>query len=287
MFGHALAELAGRGMEVEDELVDRAIRGLDYLLRHRRRTAEGLIEVAHPWETGCDDSARWDGALGVAWTVDAWREHKYRLVTTVVADNEGGALHNDEFAVGSIGFSALVAFNAFELDRMVGGTGLADGAREVAEAIRARWDDGLGTWVDGGMLQSTSGQVRTTDAFFASLVDTGADRIDRVGRDLLDDTAYGGPYSPAGAHYDEPTFDPDRYWRGPAWPQMSYLLWVAFARADRFNVAQSIAERLRAGMVQSQFAEYWNPRTGEGRGAMPQSWAALGLLAPEPSQATA
>jgi hypothetical protein len=41
-------------------------------------------------------------------------------------------------------------------------------------------------------------------------------------------------------------------------------------------------------VVSSNFAEYWNAETGEGRGAIPQTWAAVvaamcGEFAPEPA----
>ena len=57
MYGHAVAELRRRGIDVPDELAERAHAGLRFLVRERARDPEsGLITVVHPWETGCDDS---------------------------------------------------------------------------------------------------------------------------------------------------------------------------------------------------------------------------------------
>ena len=84
---------------------------------------------------------------------------------------------------------------------------------------------------------------------------------------------------PGGVHRDEPTFEPTTYWRGPAWPQLTYLLWVA---ADRRRpiaaAADDLAGRLVAGARRSGLAEYWHPDTGAGLGAVPQSWAALAAV---------
>src|SRR5262249_23070579 len=60
VYGHALRVLAAREFAV-DHLYDGATAGLRYLFEHRRDPDSGLIRVLHPWETGRDDSPRWDG----------------------------------------------------------------------------------------------------------------------------------------------------------------------------------------------------------------------------------
>ncbi len=60
MYGHAIAELARAGIDIPGELVERARAGLGFLLESRARDESGLVRSVHPWETGCDDSPRWD-----------------------------------------------------------------------------------------------------------------------------------------------------------------------------------------------------------------------------------
>lgn len=282
MFGHAIAELVRRGAHVADEIVEAAVRGLGFLLRHRARSAGSLIELCHPWESGCDDSARWDAALDEPWSRDVWRRHKWDLVATVETDDEGAAVSNPAFAVASIGFNALVAFNARELGHLVGEDELLARADELVGAIEARWDDDRRTWVDDGVLADSTGGVRTLDAHFALLVVE--DRHQRaVGlADLTDHDAFGALHGPAGIHRGEATRDPLTYWRGPAWPQMSYLLWVAARRSGDAGTTASIASSLQRGAVASGWAEYWHPDTGQGLGAIPQSWATLAAVVGEP-----
>lgn len=278
MYGHAIAHLVSCGMTPSDQVIGSAERGLRFLFNDRRRTAGGLIELCHPWESGCDDSARWDNAMDGPWERELWRAHKWKLVQSVRTDGDGGAIANDSFAVGSIGFNALVAFNARELHRLTGSEDLLHYADELSETISDRWDPNLRTWVDDGMLETTSGRARTVDAHFALLVDPDPTHTSVGLADLVDPLAYGADHGPAGVHRSEPTRDPVTYWRGPAWPQMSYLLWLAAVRLGDDAAANTIAGSLRSGTLTSGWAEFWHPDTGVGAGAIPQSWATVTVL---------
>ncbi|MGQ0615865.1 MAG: MGH1-like glycoside hydrolase domain-containing protein [Acidimicrobiia bacterium] len=245
MYGHAVAELARRGGDVNDETVERAQSGVRYFLRHRRHRS-GLIAARHPWETGCDDSARFDhwGASDPA----RWFQMKGDLVA---------GLPDNGFDCAPVSLSALVAWNAREL-------GIDDDG--VAEAVAARWDAGRRTWADAGAGASSSGRARALEAMLGLLVDPRAE----ARAELADPGAYAAPFGPRGMHRDEPAYDPRRYWRGPVWPQLSYLLWCAGSAA----VATPTVEGARS----SGLAEYWDPEDGTGLGAIPQSWAALALV---------
>jgi len=279
MYGHAIAELVARGFPVRDETIDRAHRGLAFLMRERQRSESGLIELVHPWESGADDSPRWDSMLGEQWTIDAWRAHKAHLVTTVEANADGSPIRNPDFRVASVGFNALVAYNIAELETVTGASDLHDAGAELSAALSTRWDAETVTWVDDvGRGAATSASARTLDALLPALVDPDPAHVGSVAAIVMDATAFGGAFGPAAVHRDEPTFDPDTYWRGPAWPQLSYLMAIAMRRAGHDAVATQIADATVAGATASGFAEYWNPDTGAGRGAIPQSWAGLAAV---------
>ncbi len=278
MYGHALAELVQGEVVVPAELVDQAAAGLGFLLRSRRRSEHGLVEVVHPWETGADDSPRWDALIPAPYDLAAWRRRKGDLVSSIAFSPSAAPSFNDECAIGSVGFSALIAFNAIELCAIRPDERLMREALELAQAIGRRWDAALGTWVDDGPTATTSGRIRTLDAMVAALVDPDRSHVETAIDQLVDPGAFGGQFGPTGVHRQEPTFDPTVYWRGPAWPQLSYLCWVAAVRAGRLAIAHQLARSMLAGASISSWAEYWNPDTGAGGGAAPQSWTTLAVL---------
>ena len=277
MFGHAIRELSVRGIDVEDLLAPAAL-GLRFLLEVRPRV-DGLVSLCHPWESGADNCPRWDSWCPEPWGVDRWRARKDELVTMIEFSPMGSPLANPGFVVGSCGFSALVAFNALELAEVSGDAGLRALALDLCATLDTRWDPDLRTWIDTGDAAAGSGRIRVLDALLPVLVPGEERRRAAVLDDLLDATAFGGRCGPAGVHRDEPMFAPLEYWRGAAWPQLTYLCMVAAQRAGRSQTADALALMLVEGATRSGWAEYWSPDDGTACGAVPQSWAALAVLA--------
>ena len=86
---------------------------------------------------------------------------------------------------------------------------------------------------------------------------------------------FGGEFGPAQVHRDEVTYRRGSYWRGPSWPQLDYLLWVALRRVGRGDTARAVAASSGEGAWVSGWAEYWDPDDGAPGGAAPQSWSTL------------
>ncbi len=228
MFGHTIAQFVRNGREVDPAVVDAAAAGLRFLMDRRR--IDGLVSLCHPWETGADDSPRWDDFCAGGYHRVRWAAKKTALLNSIVRDRFGSALGNPAFAVGSAGFSALVAYNSIELASVTGDADLATEAGILVASLDERFDDGLGTWVDGGP-DSPMRSVRNVYDLLPLLVtELGPEATGPVCDALIDPAAFGGACGPAAVHRDEPTFDPVTYWRGPSWPQLSYLLWRAAVR---------------------------------------------------------
>jgi hypothetical protein len=273
MYGHALRELHVRGYDIS-ELIEPATSGIRFLLRERRLPS-GLVGVVHPWETGADDSPRW-----IPWCADgpssrSWRAVKDRLVSSLTINRYGSALANPGFAVAPASFNALVAFNAMELSAVSHDRSLRAEAIELVNVLDRQFDEERDTWSDSAPDGSVTSSTRTLDALLPALVSSNTARVERVLELTQRISDYGAPYGPCGTNFFEPTFEPDGYWRGAAWPQLTYLLNVAATRSDSKAVSAALRRSAHDGAIRSDFSEYHNPFSGVGRGARPHSWACL------------
>ena len=73
-------------------------------------------------------------------------------------------------------------------------------------------------------------------------------------------------------------FNPTRYWRGPVWPVINWLLWYAWDRIGEFDIAAELRQYALEQIQTVGFYEYMNPITGEGLGSEGQSWTAAATL---------
>lgn len=274
MYGHAIRVMSESGLEVPGSLIEAARRGIGFFLERRLR--RGLVTAVHPWESGCDDTPRWD-----SWVHDPYSRHSFalikgRLVGALRLERNSVAIDSSEFRVGSVALTALVAFNAMELAAVTGDITLGTAASSLVKALDGRWDDEAGVWVDGGDDPRPSGATSTLEAFLPLLVD---DRHwERVRSIIEDPRRFAAPYGPRQVDRTHRAYQGDGYWRGAAWAPLNYLLWVAARRQGDEEWASRLAATTLAGAVTSRWAEYWDPDTGIGDGASPQSWTGLAAL---------
>lgn len=286
MFGHAIAELARSGFAVPGEDVRRATRALRWLL-DTRRDASGLVFIVHPWEAGNDHAPRWDG-WGVPGTTPATYDQPARsrwnqdVMRDVVIGDDGAATGSHRFLVCPAAFNAYVAFNARELGTVAADRTLLQEADQLAELIDALlWDEDTNLWADRPLVggDGRTHRIPISDGAMPLLVTGRREHARRALATLVDPNVFGGtPFGPTNVARDQPSFDPTAYWRGPAWPNMSYLLWLGARRWNDTVAAEEIARKTVAGAEVSGWAEYWNPHTGAGLGAAPQSWTALAAV---------
>jgi hypothetical protein len=283
MFAHAARVVAAQGIDVPTQMLEGARRGLDWLWEYRR-TESGLLFVVHPWEAGNDHSPRWDdwGAPGRT-PVDydrarrtAWNK---QLMHSIAFGEDGAATWSSTFVACPAGFNAYVAFNLAELGRMTGDEELTRRAQRLSAAMDEQlWDDDEQLWSDLAVVGGgASVRVPITDGAMGALVTDdpakAAAALDQL--DMPD--RFGAPFGPTNVARTHPAYDPRSYWRGPAWPNMSYLLWLAQRRWHRVDQARDLANRTAAAAIASGWAEYWDPESGHGLGAVPQSWTGLVL----------
>jgi neutral trehalase len=287
------------------ELWPRLVAWLEWIER-ARTGPHGACVVVHPWESGMDNSPRWDAALGNV--PEATHRHlERRDVATVAADQRPTnteyrrflgiverlraagwdtehQIDDSPFAVEDIAFTAITARAAEDLV----GAGAAAGhetatveriAASARAGIDALWDDTTGwfrsfdvktsepvaTLTAGGLL-AWWGHVATPEQTARLLA-----RLDAWARVI--------PFAVASSDPTDATFEPERYWRGPVWVLLNWMVADGIVWAGQLERGEHLRITTRELVERSGFCEYYDPRTGAGIGGQGFSWTAALTLA--------
>ena len=80
-------------------------------------------------------------------------------------------------------------------------------------------------------------------------------------------------YSVPSSDPTDKSFDPIRYWRGPVWVLVNWLVADGMKLAGLNDDAEALRVETRA-LVEQGFTEYYDPRDGTGIGGQGFSWSA-------------
>jgi hypothetical protein len=318
VYRHAAAHGATCAQEARTELewlYPRLAAQQEYLTGRRNLGGGGLASIVHPWESGLDNSPAWDEAMAnVPADLGLLARHKRRdldvsdaahrptdvdyaryvgLVISYRADgyDDHHLLDRHAFAVECPSFNSILAGAELSLAQIAGVLGLAAEAtahRERAQRITAAivkrlWNPKTGAF---HALDVRTGKLSPAHCVSGlmplMLPDLPAGAVEAIMAEARS-ARFGLQDLPAPS-YDRtaPDFDTMRYWRGPLWINVNWLL----RRGLLVHGFRDEAEDLRTAMVRlvhrNGHFEYFHPITGEGLGAPSFSWTAalsLDLLA--------
>jgi glycogen debranching enzyme len=277
--------------------------------RERDPDGKGVIGVVHPWESGRDNSADWEEALMRVQVpadlgsyqrrdtahIDAEqrpRQAQYdRYLTLVKFGRESGwkqstIARQGQFFVADPG----VHFMLMRADRDL--LALAERLEKTAEAdeIRARlatseagtdllWNEAVSAFCARDLKTGDFSDAISSSAALAFYA--GAGSAEQRGamtdhlRRILDKVDYGLP----SLDPEHTRFEPKRYWLGPVWMVMNFMIARGLDEAGQTALADRIKADSRRLIEQQGFYEYFNPATGEGCGGDDFSWTAAMWLA--------
>lgn len=117
-----------------------------------------------------------------------------------------------------------------------------------------------------------------TNSIFAPLfagIFTRKEAKSLVEEHLLNKSEFWTPYAIPTVSANEKKFSARGYWRGPMWVNVNWMLHRGLLRYGLKSVAAELLEKTIAAVRKSGFREYYNPITGEGRGAKQFGWSTL------------
>lgn len=281
---------------------------VEYLATRRALPGSPLIAVVHPWESGMDNSPRWDHLFQAGLRpshpyvredlvhvaagdrpTDAEYDAYIALIELLeAADYEVAAYRRQSpFCMYDVFMDAAWYRAALDLGEIAGELGeprpvSQERLEGFASAFEAtHWDPELGFYVDWDCVGGRR-VPRPTCAGLAALFGglTAPDRavatwaryrrLERSARSVCS------------VPPSDPAFDRRRYWRGPVWVHVNWLVAEGLARCDLGAEAAALRGQTLDFVRQSGFAEYFDPRSGAPCGAGRFAWTAaltLDLLA--------
>ena len=70
------------------------------------------------------------------------------------------------------------------------------------------------------------------------------------------------------------SFESKRYWRGPVWSVMNYMIYEGLENENEFKLAEKIKNDTINLVENNGMAEYFDPQSGDGLGGKDFSWTA-------------
>jgi glycogen debranching enzyme len=277
-----------------------------WFYENRDPRREGLVAIIHPWESGRDNSIDWDEAFervpthGLEPYVRRDTQHadpahrptkeQYDRYLWLVQHFRGlgwdNALLHDAspFQIVDPGFNAILVRSCADLADLaldLGEPALATANRERARkglaALERLWSEPRGQYlcldrVTGELVDSAS--VGGLMPAFCAIPKARADGLARTIEKLAEKARFVVPsHTP-----DDPRFDSKRYWRGPVWLVVNYMIADGLAAAGKTEMASRITRSSLDLIAESGFAEYYDPLSGDPLGGGRFTWTAAMVL---------
>lgn len=287
-----------------------------YYYEHRDPNKEGLAFIFHPWASGRDNSPLWDDLVKTI-PIKPGDIPKYKRYDNLKADPserpsdkdydiyvylmELGRRHNYDgnaiakespFVIQDTLFNAMLIRSnealinlADELDLDAGP--IEDWNEQSKKTFEEKlWVEELGMYTPYDLRNEKHIRMKEIGAFTALYADIPSSSRARKLRNYIEEMA-----DREDGFRVMPSFDPDhwifnpkKYWKGPVWPQMNWLLYQGLNRYGFHGTANRVKYDFLDLVNKLGFHEYYDPRRAvadqqtHGYGGADFSWTAAVVL---------
>jgi mannosylglycerate hydrolase MGH1-like protein len=285
-----------------------------WLYRERDLEHRGLVTLIHPWECGLDTTPPWMEQLarfsGPWWMRAALALHLARIVRFVRRDTRfvpAAERPSDDDGLRMLALARSAKRYDFELRRLpahgsvliedlafnsilvVANRALAQIAADLhvvldpqlaaccsatATALDELWDEPSGQYCSRNAVTGEPIHGSTVATFLPLWAGVTSERAHQLLGLLRDARAYWPEFPVPSVAVDAPEFDPNRYWKGPTWVNMNWMVVQGLLECREPAVADELRRDTLDLVEHTGFYEYFSPVTGHGFGAEEFSWTA-------------
>mgnify|MGYP001799388886 CR=1 FL=1 len=285
-----------------------------FLYRHRDPHHEGLMFIFHPWESGRDNSPLWDESLNnielspgsipayqrkdldaadsshrptsyqydrYVYLLELGKKHQY---------DGAGIAEESPFLIQDCHMNAILIKSNEALINIGKRLGLDYG--EVAEwqqqSIRSfnekLWNDQLGMYVGFDLRAGQQLEQKEIGGLVPLYAGIPSQAQAAKINDYLMSLVEKGYYLCPSFDPESPLFDSKRYWRGPIWPQMNWMLHHGLAQYGFHDAAKTVKNDLIHLVTKLGFYEYFEAekkvadQLTKGYGGNQFSWTASSII---------
>ena len=276
--------------------------------RYRIPADAGAAMITHPWESGRDNSAEWDGpsaAIDVS-AVTPYRRRDLqhtsaamrptsrdydRYIALVDFGRKSGWDHQyiaerGPFRVADVGTTMILLRANRDMAALADDLG-HDDARSELEGYVAQleagvdwlWDDGARTYCSRDVETGRHSGLLTSTSFLCYYGGVGSPAQRRHMARHWERISHSAAYMAPSHDPGDAMFDAVRYWRGPVWIAVNYMLARGFEENGLFDWAERLRTDSRRLIGGHGFREAFSPISGAGTGGDDFSWTAAMWLA--------
>jgi hypothetical protein len=284
-----------------------ALRSHRWWLKARDPDQRGLVAILHPWESGSDNSPAWDEALARVPTITKIEIHRqdtkhvnaamrprnvdyqrFIHLVEIYGECEWDPIKQwsvAPFKVADVQMTAILARATADLIWVASTLNLCDEVNELSAmhhlligGLKDRWRDNLRGFVSLDLISGKDIE-KPTQACFIPLIaleldihqrETVRDEIERWCQGMFVGVPSTAPFSS--------DFESKRYWRGPVWAIINWLIADGLRKNHLIELATIIEGNTINVIERTGFCEYFDPITGEGLGGDTFSWTAAAYL---------
>lgn len=263
----------------------------------------GIVVAMHPWETGRDNSAEWDGPASA---VDISNVGEYvrrdtshldasmrptkldydRYLAIVQFGKAAGwdsatITRTNPFRVADVGMTFILLRANRDLLKLANALGEAVAAQEIQGWLDLApaagdylWNEALQAYDSRDVITGKHCGALTSASFLSFYGGVRHPERDKIMLGHLERIAGKVSRLMPSLDPDDPRFEPMRYWRGPVWAVVNYLIGSGFADEGLADWGERVRKDTGQLIAETGFHEAYNPVNSAPTGGDDFSWTA-------------